>query len=43
VDTNRPFQFQKRRQFLISMHDKAPSVVAVRIRNKDCFPAGIDR
>jgi len=23
---NRPFQFQKRRQFLISVHNKAPSV-----------------
>jgi hypothetical protein len=39
---NRPFQFQKRRQFLISMHDKAPSIVSVGICNKDDLPIGID-
>jgi len=39
VDTNGPFQFQKRRQFLIGMHNKAPSV-AVRLDNPDRVAIG---
>jgi hypothetical protein len=35
VDTNRPFQFQKRCQFFIGVHNKAPSVAAMRVDNPD--------
>ena len=41
VDTNGPFQVRKRRQFLIGMHNKAPSVVAVRIDNPDRVAIGL--
>jgi hypothetical protein len=43
VDTNRPFQFQKRSQFFIGMHDKALSVAAMRVSNPDRSPARINR
>ena len=42
-DTNRGFQFQKRRQLLIGLHNETLSVVAMRICNKDRSPVGIDR
>jgi hypothetical protein len=42
-DTNRAFQFQKRRQLLIGLHNETLSVVAMRICNKDRSPVGIDR
>jgi hypothetical protein len=35
VDTNRPFQFQKRRQFFIGAHNKPLSVGAMRVSNED--------
>jgi hypothetical protein len=41
-DTNRPFQFQKRRQLLIGLHNETLSLVAMRICNKDRSPVGID-
>jgi len=40
--TDRPFQFQKRGQFLISMHNEALSVIAVRVSNPDCSPFGVN-
>jgi hypothetical protein len=38
---SRRFQFQKRRQLLIGVHNEALSVIAVRIRNPDCSPAEV--
>jgi hypothetical protein len=35
-------QVQQRAQRFIGMDNEAPSVVAVRVCNKDCLPAGID-
>jgi hypothetical protein len=32
---NRPFQFQKRAELFIGVHNKAPSVVAVCVYNPD--------
>ena len=37
------FKFQKRRQFFIATNDKPLSVVAVRVRNPDRLPVGINR
>ena len=42
VDTNRPFQFQKRGQLVIRTHNEAPSVVAVRVNNPDRSPLQIN-
>ncbi len=36
------FKFQKRGQLFISVHDKTPSVVAVRVCNPDRSPVGIN-
>jgi hypothetical protein len=35
--------FQKSAQLFVGMNNKAPSIIAVRICNPDCSPAGIDR
>jgi hypothetical protein len=43
VDTNRPFQFQKRRQLFIRTYDEALSVITMRVCNPDCLPVGINR
>ena len=43
VETNRPFQFQKRRPLFVGVHNKALSVAAVRVSNPDCSPVGINR
>jgi hypothetical protein len=40
--TNRRFKFDKRSQLFIRPHNEAPSVIAVRVRNKDGLPVGID-
>jgi len=37
----RPLQFHERSQFLIGMHNKTPSVVAVRIDNPDRVAIGL--
>jgi hypothetical protein len=37
---NRPFQFNKRAELFIGVHNKAPSVVAMRVSNPDCIPLG---
>jgi hypothetical protein len=37
------FEFHKRSQLFVGMHNKAPSVVAMRICNKDYLPVGSDR
>ena len=37
----RPLQFQKCSHNFIGANDEAPSVVAVRVRNKDCLPLGL--
>jgi hypothetical protein len=39
-NTNRPFQFHKRSQLLVGVHNKAPSV-AVRIDNPDRVAIGL--
>jgi len=41
MDTNRPFQFQKRSQVYIGLHNKALSVLAVRVSNPDCSPVRV--
>jgi hypothetical protein len=41
VDTNRPFQFQKRSQLFINSHNETPTVVAMRVNNPDGLTAGI--
>jgi hypothetical protein len=42
VDTDRPLQFQKRRQLFIRAHNETLSVVAMRVCNPDCSPVGIN-
>ena len=41
-DTNRPFQFQKRCQYFIRVHNEPLPIAAMRISNPDCSPLGID-
>jgi hypothetical protein len=41
--TNRRFKFQKRCQLFLRAHNETLSVVAMRICNKDCLSARIDR
>jgi hypothetical protein len=41
MDTNRPFQFQKRSQLIIGVHNETLSVVAMRVNNPDCSPLRI--
>jgi hypothetical protein len=38
----RPFQFQKRRQYVIGAHNETLSV-AMRVNNPDCAPFAIQR
>jgi len=40
---DRRFQFPKRSQLFIRMHNETLSVIAVRINNPDCSPVGINR
>jgi hypothetical protein len=40
VDTNRPFQFQKRSKLFIRVYNE-PLTVAVSVRNEDCSPLTI--
>jgi|SRR5262245_34475372 len=42
VDTDRPFQFQKRSQFFIRTHNETLAVVAVCVSNPDCSPLGLE-
>jgi hypothetical protein len=42
VDTNCPFQFQKRRQDFIRTHHEMLAVVAMRVSNPDCPPLTIN-
>jgi hypothetical protein len=42
VDTNRPFQFQKRRQLFIRTHNEALPITAMRVNNPDRSPVGIN-
>ena len=39
IFVNRPFQFQKRSQLFVGVHNKTFSVVTVCISNPDCSPA----
>jgi hypothetical protein len=41
--SSRRFEFQKRRQLLIRVHNETLSIVAVRIGNPDRSPVGINR
>jgi hypothetical protein len=36
------FQFQKRSQLFICPHNKAPSIVAMRINDPDRSPSGVN-
>jgi hypothetical protein len=38
MDTNRSFQFQKRSQYLIRVHDETLPVIAMGVSNPDCPP-----
>jgi len=38
VDTNRPFQFNKRRQFFIGVDNVTLSIAAMRVCNPDRSP-----
>jgi hypothetical protein len=38
---NRRFQFQKRGQLFIGVHDETPSVAAMRVHNPDRSPASM--
>src|SRR6516162_9714921 len=40
--SDRRFEFQKRSQYFIRVHDKPLSTVAMCIRNEDCSPLGIN-
>jgi len=40
---SRRFEFQKRRQLFIRVHNESLSVVAMRICNPDRSPVGINR
>jgi hypothetical protein len=42
VDTNRPFQFQKRSQLIVCVRDEALAVVAMRDNNPDRSPLRIN-
>jgi hypothetical protein len=37
------FEFDKRRQLFIRVHNQTLSVAAMRVRNKDRSPVGINR
>jgi hypothetical protein len=37
------FKFNKRAELFLGVHNKAPSVVAVRVNNPDCSPFAIER
>jgi hypothetical protein len=39
---NLTFEFNKRAELFVGMHNKALSVVAVCVDNPDCSPAGIN-
>jgi hypothetical protein len=41
--SNRRFKFDKRRQLFISSHNETLSVPAMRVRNPDRSPVGINR
>jgi hypothetical protein len=43
MDTNRPFQFQKRSQLFIRTHDEPLSVATMRVSNPDCSPIVVNR
>jgi len=43
VDTNRPFQFQKRSPLFIGVHNEPLSIVAVCVNNPDQSPVPIHR
>jgi hypothetical protein len=43
VDTNRPFQFQKRSQYFIGTHNDTPSIAAMRVNNADSLPLRVNR
>ena len=43
LQPRRRFQFDKRSQLFIRVHDEMLSVVAMRVRNPDRSPGGINR
>jgi hypothetical protein len=38
VDTNRPFQFEKRSELVIGTHNKTLSIIAMCVSNSDNHP-----
>ena len=40
--SNRRFDFQKRGQLFIRVHNETLSVAAMRVSNPDCWPLGIN-
>jgi hypothetical protein len=43
MNTNRPFQFQKRSQLLICPHNETLPIIAMRVCNPNRSPLGINR
>jgi hypothetical protein len=43
ASANRKFQFQKRRQLFLGLHDVTLSIAAMRVSNPDRSPVGINR
>jgi hypothetical protein len=41
AETNRPFQFQKRRQFFVGVHNEALTVAAMCVSHEDRSPFAI--
>jgi hypothetical protein len=40
ASVNRRFEFDKRRQLFVRVHNETLSVVTVRVSNEDCLPVG---
>ncbi len=40
---NLTLKFNKRGELFVGVHNKAPSVAAMRVSNPDCSPFGIER
>jgi hypothetical protein len=42
ASANRRFYLKKRGKLFIRTHNKTLSIVAMRVRNRDCLPVGIN-
>jgi hypothetical protein len=43
VDANRPFQFEEGSRLFLGVHNEPLPIAAMRVRNPDCSPVGINR